>query len=71
MTASRPCQLGSYCHPARSPGWQPSWLRFLVALLQEEPDQYHLKEGNVLKAESVLRQLAPPDEWCDSQQRQA
>ena len=33
-------------------------------LLQEEPDQYHLKEGNVLKAESVLRQLAPPDEWC-------
>ena len=33
--------------------------------VQEEPDQYHLKEGNVLKAESVLRQLAPPDEWCD------
>jgi hypothetical protein len=31
---------------------------------QEEPDQYTLKEGNVLKAESVLRQLAPPDEWC-------
>ena len=37
-----------------------------MCLLQEEPDQYHLKEGNVLKAESVLRQLAPPDEWCDS-----
>lgn len=35
-------------------------------VLQEEPDQYHLKEGNVLKAESVLRQLAPPDEWCES-----
>ena len=32
-------------------------------LPQEEPDQYTLKEGNVLKAESVLRQLAPPDEW--------
>ena len=34
--------------------------------MQGDPDQYQVLEGVRLKAESELRELATPEEWCGS-----